>query len=108
LIQAEIRCLDAEGKLGLISAARPLAISPRDLARRTVTLLVEGNADPQTFIPELIEYWRQGRLPIEKLIRTYALDQVNQAEADSASGETIKAVLLPRGSAGGAHEFRAA
>jgi hypothetical protein len=29
------------------------------------------------------------------LIKTYPLDQINEAEADAAAGTTIKPVLLP-------------
>jgi aryl-alcohol dehydrogenase len=105
LINVQIRCLEAEGTLGLVSAAQPLLISPRDLARRKLTLLVEGNANPQTFIPELIDHWRQGRLPIEKLIRSYALSDINQAEADASNGQTIKPVLLPNGARRSGHEI---
>ncbi|MFC7582359.1 hypothetical protein ACFQYP_00100 [Nonomuraea antimicrobica] len=57
--------------------------------------ILEGDAVPQQFIPRLIELWRQGRFPFERLIRTYPLDDVNAAERDSAEGVTVKPVLLP-------------
>jgi aryl-alcohol dehydrogenase len=95
LISAALRCLEPRGALGLVSAAAPLTISPRDLAGRTLTLLVEGNADPQLFIPELVRHWQEGRLPLEKLIRTYPLSEINRAESDAKSGITVKPVLLP-------------
>jgi aryl-alcohol dehydrogenase len=50
-------------------------------------------------IPRLVELWRQGRLPFDRLIRTYPMSDINQAEADMASGETIKPVLVPEESA---------
>jgi aryl-alcohol dehydrogenase len=69
----------------------PLALS----AGRSLTYLIEGNAVPQLFIPRLIGWWQQGVFPFDRLIRTYALDAVNDAERDSLSGETVKPVLLP-------------
>ncbi|MET8053443.1 hypothetical protein ABZU75_38260 [Streptosporangium sp. NPDC005286] len=49
----------------------------------------------QIFIPELISLWWQGRFPFDRLIRTYPLGEINDAERDSLSGATIKPVLLP-------------
>ena len=49
---------------------------------------------PQTFLPQLLDLHAQGRLPIEKLIRTYDFDDIETAVADAASGSTIKPVLV--------------
>ncbi|MFL6636626.1 MAG: hypothetical protein ACJ8HJ_30405 [Massilia sp.] len=46
-----------------------------------------------TFIPELIELYRQGRFPFDRLGKFYSFDQVNQAMADSEAGLTIKPIL---------------
>ena len=45
------------------------------------------------FIPRLIELYKQGRFPFDKLIKFYSLDQINQAAADSEAGGTLKPVL---------------
>jgi aryl-alcohol dehydrogenase len=50
---------------------------------------------PDDFIPRLVELHRQGRLPLEKLTRYYALDDIKQAVQDCESGRVIKAVLRP-------------
>ena len=44
----------------------------------------------------MIAYQRQGRFPIEKLMKFYSFDQINEAFDDSNSGRTIKAVLVRR------------
>ena len=41
--------------------------------------MVEGHSVPEVFIPKLIEFWRAGRLPVERLVRAYDFDQINQA-----------------------------
>jgi len=41
----------------------------------------------------LIEYYRQGRLPFDRLIRFYPFADIAQAFADCEHGTTIKAVL---------------
>ena len=46
------------------------------------------------FIPRLLELHANGRLPVEKLIRTYEFDAIDTAFADAASGQSIKPVLV--------------
>jgi len=60
---------------------------------RCVQGIVEGHSVPEVFIPKLIEFWRAGRLPIERLVRAYDFDQINQAADDALAGEVIKPVL---------------
>lgn len=55
--------------------------------------VVEGDAVPKLFIPKLIEYYREGRFPFDKLIKFYPFEQINEAFEASNKGECIKAVL---------------
>ncbi|MGO1183277.1 MAG: NAD(P)-dependent alcohol dehydrogenase [Micrococcaceae bacterium] len=55
--------------------------------------IIEGDAVPQDFVPRLVHLWRNGQFPIEKLIETYPLAEINQAFEDSKSGETIKPIV---------------
>ncbi|WP_019633494.1 NAD(P)-dependent alcohol dehydrogenase [Actinomadura atramentaria] len=65
------------------------------LMGRTVRGIIEGDVVPQTFIPRLVELWKQGRFPFDSLIGTYPLSDVGRAEADAVSGKVVKPVLLP-------------
>lgn len=60
---------------------------------RFVRGIIGGDARAQLFIPTLIELWSQGRFPFDRLIKTYALDDINQAVSDAESGSTIKPVI---------------
>jgi aryl-alcohol dehydrogenase len=55
--------------------------------------IVEGHSVSEVFIPKLIELWRAGRLPIERLVRAYDFDQINQAADDALDGKVVKPVL---------------
>jgi aryl-alcohol dehydrogenase len=55
--------------------------------------IVQGDVVSRTFIPELIELYRQGRFPFDRLVKFYPFDQVNQAMADSEAGIAIKPIL---------------
>ncbi|MGH3726851.1 MAG: NAD(P)-dependent alcohol dehydrogenase [Mycobacterium sp.] len=55
---------------------------------------IEGDANPQEFVPELLRMHAQGRFPIESLITTYDAHDIDRAVADARSGRAIKPVLL--------------
>jgi aryl-alcohol dehydrogenase len=60
---------------------------------RTVKGIIEGDAVPDLFIPKLIELYRQGRFPIDRMITFYPFDEINQAVEDMEKGRVIKPVL---------------
>ena len=55
-----------------------------------------SESDVQTFLPRLIALYRDGKLPIERLVRHYPHAAINDAVADMVAGKTIKAVLQMR------------
>ena len=61
----------------------------------TVKGIIEGDSDPDRFIPKLIEYYKKGQLPIDKLLTTYPLKDINKAVDDHHNGVCTKAVLIP-------------
>lgn len=62
---------------------------------RTVRGIIEGDSVPDIFIPQLIELWRQGRFPFDKLITFYPLSEIEAAAHASENGSVLKAVLRP-------------
>ena len=55
--------------------------------------VIEGDSIPRVFIPQLVAYYKAGKFPFDKLVKFYSFEQINQAFADSASGEAIKPIL---------------
>jgi aryl-alcohol dehydrogenase len=55
--------------------------------------IVEGDANPDTFIPMLAELYAKGLFPFDRLVEFYNLDQINEAIEDSESGKTIKPII---------------
>jgi aryl-alcohol dehydrogenase len=55
--------------------------------------VIEGDSIPQILIPQMIELYKQGRFPFDKMIKFYAAEDINQAVADSEKGVTIKPVI---------------
>ena len=90
----------SRGKLGLIgvpndaAAALPLNIIATLSIGLTVTGIVEGDSDPDTFIPELVEHYLAGRLPLDKLVATYPFAEINEAVEAQHAGKVVKPVLV--------------
>jgi aryl-alcohol dehydrogenase len=61
---------------------------------QTVRGIIEGDSDPDVFIPRMIELWREGRLPVERLVKTFPFDEINSAIAAQHHGECVKVVLM--------------
>lgn len=52
-----------------------------------------GGSTSNELIPALIELYKNGRFPFDRMVTTYGFDEIDRAVADSGAGETIKAVL---------------
>jgi len=61
---------------------------------RKTLCVVQGDAVPQVFIPRLIDLYRRGLFPFDRLVRFYGFDRINRAIDDARCGRTIKPVLL--------------
>jgi aryl-alcohol dehydrogenase len=55
--------------------------------------ILGGDAHPGLFLPRLIDYWRQGRFPFDRLLTFYRFDQIGRAFDDVHHGRVIKPVL---------------
>jgi len=54
----------------------------------------QGSSVPQEFIPTLVEFWKQGRFPLDRLIKRYPYTDINKVKEDMHHGSVIKAVLV--------------
>ena len=98
VFNAAAAALATKGVLGLVGAPPAGTPMPGNLGAmlvygQTVRGIIEGDSEPETFIPELISHWRAGRLPLEKLVRTYPLGEINEAIAAQHRGDCVKVVL---------------
>jgi aryl-alcohol dehydrogenase len=60
---------------------------------RTTVGIIQGNAVPQKFIPKLIDLYRSGDFPFDRLVKFYDFSEINRAIADAKRGDTIKPVI---------------
>ena len=93
------KSLATRGHGALVGAAKlgteaPFDISTLLLSGIKISMVVEGDAVPQEFIPRLIALHAAGTFPFDKLTKSYAFEDINQAFADSANGTTLKPIIV--------------
>jgi aryl-alcohol dehydrogenase len=64
------------------------------LEGRTVTGSIVGHQAPAVLVPRILDLHGNGRFPLEAMIRTYPLDDINKAVDEVRSGAAVKAVLI--------------
>jgi aryl-alcohol dehydrogenase len=98
VVDGMLQSLAHRGHAILLAAADPQARTPLNLSAAVaqairITCVVEGGAVPQVFIPYLIELYRAGEFPFDKLIAHYPFSEISRAFTDSEEGRTVKPVL---------------
>lgn len=98
ILEAVMAALAPKGVFGIVGIPQPGAKLPGELGvvlrnGQTVRGIIEGDSDPDVFLPQLIDLWRQGQLPLEKLVRVFPFDEINAAIAAQHRGECVKVVL---------------
>lgn len=99
VIGVAVETMLPNGMLGLIAVPPPDAMLPANMMSMLmrgvgVKCITEGDADPQTFIPRMLAYYKAGKFPFDKLIRKFPFAQINEAAQASESGAAIKPVLV--------------
>lgn len=98
LVNDAVLALAPRGEMALVGAYAPGTRLDSDLAHlmsggRIIRGVVEGSADPKTFIPQLIEYYRQGLFPFDRLVAYFPFDDIDRAIEAGETGQVIKPVL---------------
>ena len=97
IFRQAVDCLRMGGKCGLIGAppmGTEVSLDMQSILNgRTVTGIVEGDAVSDILLPVLIDLYKQGRMPFDKMITYYPFEKINEAVADAEKGKTLKAVL---------------
>jgi aryl-alcohol dehydrogenase len=82
------------GLLGVVPPGTEVALDMDLLMNgRTVKGVLGGDAIADLFLPKLIELYRQGRFPFDRMITFYPFQEINRAVHDMEEGRVIKPVL---------------
>ena len=91
-----IASLAPHGSFGFVAPTETgeLTVPLRPLMmNRRVLGIMEGNSNPDVFIPQLVDFHMQGVFPFDRLVRFYPFDDIEQAFHDSEAGTTVKPIL---------------
>ncbi len=66
------------------------------LLGRTIKGVIVGDGVPHRSIPRLVDLYKRGRFPIEKLVSFYEFNELNRAVEDSLSGRVVKPIVVMR------------
>lgn len=92
-----IACLAPQGTFGFVtrpSGPLEMDLTPILLGGRRIQGVLQGDSEPQSFIPSLIALHRQGRFPLQRLVTTYPFEDIAAAVHASEAGDAIKPVLV--------------
>jgi aryl-alcohol dehydrogenase len=96
-LRQALECVQPLGTCCLVGSSRKGTEARVDMNHLqhggTVRGCIQGDSIPEQFIPHLIDLYRAGKLPVERLVTFYDFADINQAAADSIAGKTIKPVL---------------
>ncbi|MEL7188496.1 MAG: NAD(P)-dependent alcohol dehydrogenase [Pseudomonadota bacterium] len=100
VLKSSAACLKARGALGMvglspIDADMPVKINEFAGVGIRVIGIIEGDSQPDEFLPFLMEQHLAGNLPFDDMVTTYPFNEINRAIEDQHDGKCLKAVLIP-------------
>lgn len=98
VIRDAVESLANRGSCGILGAPVPESKIELDETHfmsggRRLMGIVEGDSNPDTFIPMLADLHAKGLFPFDKLVKFYNLNQINDAIHDSETGVAIKPII---------------
>ncbi|RVV99367.1 NAD(P)-dependent alcohol dehydrogenase [Mesobaculum littorinae] len=98
VIRQAVDALGSRGTAAVLGAPMPgseITLDNSDFMSSGKRLMgvVEGDSDGDTFIPRLVDLWKAGHFPFDRLVTFYPFDRINDAIEDSQAGRTIKPVV---------------
>ncbi len=98
VIRSAVMALANAGTCGILGASGPdveLQINEMHFMSggRRLMGIVEGESEPDVFIPHLVDLYKKGLFPFDKLITFFEFDEINEAIHASETGSAIKPIL---------------
>jgi aryl-alcohol dehydrogenase len=95
MILAGINAMGPLGKTALVAVSGEINIPVMNMMvkNQMVCAVTEGSVNYQEFIPKMVAWYKEGKFPINRLVKFYEFEDIEKAFADSKSGRTIKPIL---------------
>jgi aryl-alcohol dehydrogenase len=93
--QHALDSLTAKGIFGFCAVPTEAPKMSRVMSRGiSIRGIVQGDSVPDVFIPKLVDLYRNGLFPFDKMVTKYPFEKINQAIEDQAAGKVVKPVFL--------------
>jgi aryl-alcohol dehydrogenase len=98
VLRDAVALLAPRGTLGMVGGAPKGLEFPLDVEHvltggRTVRGIIEGDANPDIFLPKLADLFMKGKFPIDRLVTFCPFARINDAISDELAGKVVKPVL---------------
>lgn len=97
LVKQAVASVRPGGTVALVGGSGETTLHMHDdlvAVNKTIMGVVEGDSVPALFINKLIEFYKSGLFPFDKLIKIYPINELHQAVEDMHLGKTIKPVVV--------------
>ena len=94
-----LQCMAKEGLAVTVSvtagAEVPIMLEPL-IMNPSVSFAgcVEGHSNPKVFIPELVKFYKEGKLPVDKMNKYYKFEEIAKAIEESHTGGVLKPIIV--------------
>lgn len=95
-VRKSLGFLDYDGTCAVLGATADISFNVQNELMgegKSLIGVIEGDAIPKLFLPQLLDYYKKGQFPFDKLIKFYPFDKINEAQTESDLGKCIKAVV---------------
>jgi aryl-alcohol dehydrogenase len=96
ILHTALACVRIGGTVAVLGATEAVTLHIQQELMgdgKNLISVLEGDSNPQVFIPKLIDYYKAGNFPFDKMITFYNFNEIDRAFADTHAGRTIKAVI---------------
>ncbi|MFF4470457.1 NAD(P)-dependent alcohol dehydrogenase [Streptomyces sp. NPDC001599] len=95
MLDRAVAVLRPRGALAFLGLGGEVTFDMMRLMTKGVRLhgVMEGDSDPARFVPELIALHRRGLFPVDRLVTTFAFEEIGAAVAAMRDGSAVKPVL---------------
>ena len=88
-VRQSLGFLDFDGTCVVVGATGDISFNVQNELMgdgKSLVGVIEGDSIPKLFLPKLLDYYRKGLFPIDKLMAFYPFESINEAQAASGRG----------------------
>ncbi|OJD10008.1 hypothetical protein AJ78_08805 [Emergomyces pasteurianus Ep9510] len=74
--------------------ALSVPLGPLMVSGKSITGTIEGDTMSREYIPQMIQWYREGKLPLEKMVKVFEAEDFQRALEEMAVGTVVKPVIV--------------